>query len=72
MNIKGTLFAEWRYVSRHLQEQMFGDPLVGLRPRINHRYFLRHIAFISTIKLSNLEEVIKYEFWIKSMQDELN
>ena len=63
---------EWKFVTSHPQDQIIGNPSIGVRTRSSLRNICNNLAFISQIEPKKLNDAIIDENWVISMQEELN
>ena len=63
---------EWKFVTNHPQDQIIGNPSIGVRTRSSLRNICNNLAFISQIEPKKLNDAIIDENWVISMQEELN
>ena len=63
---------EWKFVTNHPQDQIIGNPSIGVRTRSSLRNIFINLAFVSQIEPNNLNDAIVYENWVIAMQEELN
>ena len=63
---------EWKFVTNHPQDQIIGNPSIGVRTRSSLRNIYNNLAFISQIEPKKLNDAIIDENWVISMQEELN
>ena len=63
---------EWKFVTNHPQDQIIGNPSIGVRTRSSLRNICINLAFVSQIEPKNLNDAIVYENWVIAMQEELN
>ena len=63
---------EWKFVTNHPQDQIRGNPSIGVRTRSSLRNICNNLAFISQIEPKKLNDDIIDENWVISMQEELN
>ena len=66
------LSREWKFVTNHSQDQIIGNPSIGVRTRSSLRNICNNLAFISQIEPKNLNDAIVYENWVIAKQEELN
>ena len=52
--------------------EIIGDPKQGVKTRSSLRNTCNYVAFLSQIKLKNLDKALKDDNWIMAMQEELN
>ena len=62
---------EWRYAKDHPKELIIGDTTKGVTTRAHLKYNA-DFAFISKIVPKNISEALDDEYWVQSMQEELN
>ena len=60
---------EWKFVTNHLQDQIIGNPSIGVRTRSSLKNICINLAFVSQIEPKNLNDAIVYENWVISMQE---
>ena len=63
---------EWKFVTNHPQDQIIGNPSIGVRTRSSLRNICNNLAFIYQIKPKKLNDAIIDENWVISTQEELN
>ena len=63
---------EWKFVTNHPQDQIIGNPSIGVRTRSSLRNICNNLAFISLIEPKKLNDVIVNENWVIAMQEKLN
>ena len=62
---------DWKFVINHPQDQIIGNPSVGVRTRSSLRNICNNLAFISQIESKNINDGLD-ENWMIAMQEELN
>ena len=62
---------EWKIVTNHPQDQIIGNPSIGVTTRSSLRNICNNLAFISQIGPKNLNDSIVDENWVIAMQEEL-
>ena len=62
---------EWKYVKSHPQDLIIEDSLKGISTRSALQQEA-NCAFISQIVPKKVDEILEDEYWIMSMQSELN
>ena len=69
--VHGDLPKEWHFKKDHPKGLIIGKPSKG----VSTRHSLKHLnilAFISQIKLRNIDEALNDESWVLAMQEKLN
>ena len=55
---------EWKFVTNHPQDQVIGNPSIGVIIRSSLRNVCNNLAFISQIEPKNLNDAIVDENWV--------
>ena len=63
---------ELKFVINHPQDQIIGNPSIGVRTRSSLRNICNNLAFISQIEPKNINDALDDENWMIAMQEELN
>ena len=63
---------EYKCLHNHPTDQILGDPSQGVRMCSSLRNICNHLAFLSQIEPKYFKNVKNDEFWINTMQEELN
>jgi hypothetical protein len=62
----------WRIVKDHPIDQILGDPSQGVNTRSSLRNVCNNMTFVSEIEPKNIEEAETNEFWLMTIEKELN
>ena len=63
---------EWKFVTNNPQDQIIGNPSIGVRTRSSFINICDNLVFISQIEPKKLNDAIVDENWVIAMQEELN
>ena len=63
---------EWKIFTNHPQDQIIGNPSIGVKTRSSLRNIFNNLAFVSQIEPKKLNDAIVDENWVISLQEELN
>ena len=63
---------DWKYVDAHPKELILGDTSKGVQTRSSLKNFGANAAFLSQIEPKCVNEAMKDDSWIITMQEELN
>ena len=65
------LSKDWHYKNDHPKELILGETSKGVTTRSSFKPFI-NLAFISQIEPKSINEALKDEYWVLTMQEELN
>ena len=69
--LKDDLPKDWQFNKSHPQDLIIGDTTKGVTTRSKLKFII-NLAFISQIEPKNVDDALCDEFWVLTMQEELN